>query len=142
MQAMRIRRNQHPILHGIAFTITGGASAPVSAAMMGTKAHRNHLADEEMKYYFGGGQDGQVSASKPSAGREPVLVDYAQRANARKRGRYARKHPDHVAAAIAAVREEPDGAVYRRIVATTGLTLDKNHMLQRIARDAIARGEL
>jgi hypothetical protein len=45
---MRIRKKQHPLLHGAAFLLTGGMSAPVSAAMMGSKAARNRKADEEM----------------------------------------------------------------------------------------------
>lgn len=48
MDAVRIRRNQHPLLHGTAFVLTGGASGPVSAAMMGAKAVRNSRADAEL----------------------------------------------------------------------------------------------
>ena len=50
---MRIRKRQHPIAHGIAFLLIGGASAPVSAGMMGAKAHRNKLADEEAERLAG-----------------------------------------------------------------------------------------
>ena len=44
---MRIRKKQHKLLHGAAFLLTGGLSAPVSASMMGQKALNNRKADAE-----------------------------------------------------------------------------------------------
>src|SRR5712692_6537379 len=50
MCEMRIRKRQHPFLHGAAFVLTGGISGPVSAGMMGAKAARNRKADDEVEY--------------------------------------------------------------------------------------------
>jgi putative oligomerization/nucleic acid binding protein len=66
---MRIRKRQHPLLHGAAFLLTGGMSAPVSAAMMGTKAARNRKADEEMERLIGAAGDSQAQRALSTAAR-------------------------------------------------------------------------
>ena len=94
---MRIRKNQHLITHAAAIMLTGGASAPIDAAMVGTKAVRNHRADQEMEHYFG---HTETSAPSPSTyDRNQAKRAYADspegqrvlQANARNRARKAEK---------------------------------------------------
>lgn len=70
---MRIRKKQHPVLHGAAFILTGGASAPVSAAMMGSKAVSNSRADAEVRLLAGGGGSSAQATGRPARyGRDRV----------------------------------------------------------------------
>jgi hypothetical protein len=61
---MRKRKKQHPFLHGAAFLLTGGMSAPASAAMMGSKASQNRKADAEVEY-LASAMRGEQSAPAP-----------------------------------------------------------------------------